>query len=166
MSQPTPTAPISAQQRPIGRILAEWAKLRVPTYQRDYSWTAIQINEFWEDIAPILDGSRDSYFLGPLVFIKTTEGEIEVVDGQQRLACASLLLAAIRDTLKEANEIDRSNLIDQPFLCRRDFRSLDASPKLIMNENDNAIYARIIQSSVNLEEMRKFTQDQKSLLSH
>jgi len=45
------------------------------------------------------------HFLGTIVTIPRTTGYLEVVDGQQRLATAAILLAAIRDFLKGKEDV-------------------------------------------------------------
>src|SRR5665647_2766230 len=88
---------IKSEERSIGSILADKRPLRVPAYQRSFSWTKTQIDDLWEDIQSILYDGQEQYFLGSMVFIQKADNSLEVVDGQQRLATLSLLLAAIRD---------------------------------------------------------------------
>ena len=83
-------------------------RFQVPPYQRRYSWEKDQWNDLWEDLTA-LETPQDKHFLGTIVFISgahKAQGNnlIDVVDGQQRITTISLLLAAMRDHYKEADE--------------------------------------------------------------
>jgi len=70
-------------------------KLEVPLHQRSFEWTE-QVEEFLEDVGGAFSSNREDYFLGSLVVISAPEPERpKVLDGQQRLAVVSLLLAEI-----------------------------------------------------------------------
>lgn len=95
----------------------------VPHYQRDYSWSHDHRLELWNDIYTAFTNNSD-YFLGS--FVLNTEnvdetGNLEIVDGQQRLTTLSTLFAVIRDisnaylddpsvdAFKAINHIDPNN---------------------------------------------------------
>lgn len=73
---------------------------QVPDYQRPYSWEDEQIEQLWEDIHSAMQSDDESYFLGPMILIKTADGHFEVVDGQQRLTTLTILFCVIRDLYK------------------------------------------------------------------
>ena len=64
---------------------------RVPIYQRNYAWTAIQIEQLIEDIDSSISSSSDSYFLGNLIVNQFDNNDYDVIDGQQRLTTLYLL---------------------------------------------------------------------------
>ena len=83
---------------------------RVPDYQRGYSWEESQLSDFWDDLINLPKG-RDHY-MGMLTLRKLTDAETEgwvdekwllredvdafhVVDGQQRLATALILIQCL-----------------------------------------------------------------------
>lgn len=75
-------------------------QLVIPVYQRVYAWTEAQCNTLWEDV---LQAGRTGspHFVGTILY-SVEEGDarnMDVVDGQQRLATVSLLIAALRDYL-------------------------------------------------------------------
>lgn len=78
------------------------ADFLIPDYQRPYAWTEDQCLTLWEDIFAfaIPEGDvdqfddNDEYFLGPIVTFRNTEGQLEIIDGQQRLTTLMLLLRA------------------------------------------------------------------------
>ena len=103
---------IKSEERSLGQILSDGRPLRVPTYQRNFSWGKAQITDLWDDIQRILYDSPDNYFLGSMVFIQREGNSLDVVDGQQRLATVSLLLAAIRDGFIVANDSARAQHVE------------------------------------------------------
>lgn len=84
----------------IGQLLREW-RVRVPYYQRSYAWKKAQVSELYDDFRRAITEGREHYFLGSIVGCQLgpSSDEIEIVDGQQRLATSMILLAAIRDHL-------------------------------------------------------------------
>lgn len=136
---------IKSEEKTLGSILSDKRHLRVPTYQRYFSWTKVHISDLWEDIQNVLYDNQDSHFLGSMVFIQKSDGSLEVVDGQQRLATVSLILAAIRDGFATANDTARAHQVEL-YLCSRDLKTLETVPKLALNETDNDLYWQIIDS--------------------
>lgn len=67
---------------------------RVPRFQRPYSWTQAELEDFWGDV--IIDGER-GYFIGGIVLFKEERGAFGIVDGQQRLTTITMLLCVIRN---------------------------------------------------------------------
>ena len=77
----------------------------IPRFQRPYSWTADNVGDFWSDT---IQSDSTDYFIGSVIVYETgevgeqrrTSPEYAIVDGQQRLTTITILLAAIRDSLK------------------------------------------------------------------
>lgn len=82
----------------LGAILKNY-KVRVPTNQREYSWTARQVLTLFRDWATAIN--EPEYFLGAVVAVSRDPGQLEIVDGQQRLATTAIFLTVIRDFLRE-----------------------------------------------------------------
>jgi len=72
-------------------------RLSVPIYQRSYAWEDKHILDLFSDIANAIANGENEYFIGSIVTTKNNTPRPEVVDGQQRLATATILIAAIRD---------------------------------------------------------------------
>lgn len=93
------------------------ADFLIPDYQRPYAWEDKECQTLWDDIFAFafpdddyekFDGSKDEYFLGPIVTFRNNEGKLEVIDGQQRLTTLMLLLRAFYsmfDNMKDANSV-------------------------------------------------------------
>ncbi len=94
------------QKRTLGELLSSTSPpIRVPDYQRDYSWDKKQITEFWADLAAFAGTDpkikpAGEYFLGATVLVNNGQHHL-VLDGQQRLATATILLAALRDKIQD-----------------------------------------------------------------
>ena len=93
----------------IGNLLIN-RKLSVPFYQRSYSWQEKQVSEFFHDLDYSIRHHEAEYFLGSLVMTQSDDAQpADVVDGQQRIATAMILLAAWRD-LRRASPRRKSHL--------------------------------------------------------
>src|SRR5258706_16196710 len=78
------------------RTLLSSGYYRIPRFQRPYSWTRENIQDFWDDV--VRDNPTD-YFIGSMVVFKDGQQRFGVVDGQQRLATIMILLAVLRNAL-------------------------------------------------------------------
>lgn len=93
-------ANFKAEDKTLQDVLFGHDKFRVPQFQRPYSWTTDQAEDFWED----LESSKESSFIGSFVLnseFKRNDGYIEIVDGQQRLLTTTIFIAALRDVAEE-----------------------------------------------------------------
>lgn len=78
----------------------------IPRFQREYSWETKNNEEFLHDIISnivLVDGKlvAQPYFVGAMLFVgdlaDSTQSDIQVVDGQQRLTTITILFSAISD---------------------------------------------------------------------
>lgn len=85
----------------IGRLLKEEGRFFIPHHQRDYSWTQDQLEQLFQDIEETQDIGQPEYFIGLMVFMPSEQQRaFTILDGQQRLATTTIVLAAIRSWLK------------------------------------------------------------------
>ena len=84
---------IEANDKEVQEILA-LGYFKIPRFQRPYSWTDEEVNNFWEDVVNRSDGH---YFIGSMVVYQTEKPFYGIVGGQQRLTTMTLMLAAIRN---------------------------------------------------------------------
>jgi uncharacterized protein with ParB-like and HNH nuclease domain len=96
----------SAQSRNIGDLLSDnlKGKIVVPQFQRGYSWGKKHVEDFWTDISEfqkesVVKGGRDAHFFGPIVIMQDENDSLVtyILDGQQRLATATILFSVLRD---------------------------------------------------------------------
>jgi hypothetical protein len=117
----------------------------VPQYQRSYAWEDRHVIDFLDDIERAVKGEASEYFLGSVVLAEGTDskGRPEVVDGQQRLATTTILIAEVRNHFL-ANKDEKHHNIDSQFLMSRDLRSDGDIQKLELNERDNDFFLKTV----------------------
>lgn len=142
----------------LGHILLN-EKLKVPIYQRPYSWKDEQVRQLLEDIARAKKrqrkGATSNYFLGSIVVIPRQESDrIEIVDGQQRLATTSIIITAIRDWHKSINDSAAVSEYEK-YLQWMDLKTRLWHPRLSLNETDNECYRKCILREPNSRKIDK-----------
>lgn len=130
----------------LGHILLN-RKLSVPIYQRSYAWEKEQVRQLLDDLSRAMrrreQGKLSQYFLGSVVVIPRPDGRLEIVDGQQRLATASLIITAIRDWYRSIDDKVGSEQCER-YLQETDLRTRLSDPNLTLNEIDNVCYLNAI----------------------
>ena len=78
----------------------------IPRYQREYSWTKENLEEFWNDLL-----TDEEFFFGSIVLKKpeSRNERVEVIDGQQRMLTITILYAAIRDIADDLGETEAAH---------------------------------------------------------
>lgn len=143
--------PFSAHCFPIGELMSDRFQLTVPSYQRPYSWTTEQAGELLDDLLEAsgqaeFDGpfGDSDYFLGAVVIMERDAdgsepyepddgGKVcEVVDGLQRIATLTILLAVIRDIAED----------DDPEISELATRAITsaAGPRLTLQSAEQAFF--------------------------
>lgn len=133
----------SAASRTLGDLLltVQPARLMVPTFQRGYSWEDQHVRSFWNDISAA-DRPR-KYFLGPIVVLNESGDITQVLDGQQRLATATILFSVIRDVASLINTQSASRF---SAFVQRDFIVGDKERRqLELGEIDDTFFRQVIQ---------------------
>ena len=115
------------------RTLLSSGYYKIPRFQRPYSWDRENIQDFWDDV--VRDGGGD-YFIGPMVVYKDGQQRYGVVDGQQRLTTITILLACIRDVLREQGFQDQAAGL-QGVIERK---NIDNKPEFIVTTESSYPY--------------------------
>jgi hypothetical protein len=132
----------------IGKLLRQ-GRLEVPPNQRSYAWREVHVRNLLQDLNEAVTGKiADEYFLGTIVLIQRLGEVPSIVDGQQRLATISILLARIRDHLRAINRTAAANFIEESFLSNIDLKLEDRVPRLKLNLEDNEFFATRILPSI------------------
>jgi hypothetical protein len=125
--------PIDVKRSTLGGALRD-GPLRVPDFQREYSWKKPRVAKLFADFANAMVKEQSSYFLGSVV---VTPGDPPaVVDGQQRLATTCIFLAAVRDAMIELGEAGEASTIYGDFLFKYDRSIREDAPRLLLNTDD------------------------------
>jgi len=71
-------------------------KYIVPLYQRNFAWRKAEIEQLLQDIYEAFNKNLNNsqsynYYIGSLIVLKRINGDLEVIDGQQRLTALSLI---------------------------------------------------------------------------
>jgi hypothetical protein len=126
----------------IGQLLHE-KRLHVPTYQRSYAWKKQEVWELFQDLRRAIEGDKAYYFLGAIVGCEENENAdtAEIVDGQQRLATTTILLAAIRDALIEMGDIEAATRFEGEVLQKTEgFEKPKTEQRLTLSEADEPYF--------------------------
>ncbi|WP_252180119.1 DUF262 domain-containing protein [Endozoicomonas sp. 4G] len=98
---------ISKKVLPVKAMLS--MSLSIPSYQRPYKWQDKHVNQLLDDV--IFHRGKSSYRLGTIVLHKDEqEGQLNIVDGQQRLLTLTLL-----SVLLDKERSFRPKLLEQTF---------------------------------------------------
>jgi hypothetical protein len=118
-------------------------ELAVPVFQRSYSWRpGEQVGDFWADLSSAF-GQLGEYFLGTVVLAtEGSGGRRTIIDGQQRLATTSLLLAAIRDELDKRGH-GKAEIVERDYLAKETLTSEGKDARLLLNTDDNPYFRGI-----------------------
>ena len=127
----------------IEQLFTPDAVFRVPQYQRSFSWGHDETEELWEDVLSSMK-RKSEYFLGTVVLQTIGPSIYEIIDGQQRLTCLSMLFASIRALFKSADD-PREERIFINFLGARDFtKDAQPKPKLVLNRTNNETFLQYV----------------------
>lgn len=126
---------------------------KVPRYQRCFSWEREQIETFWEDLTAVIKerkkGKKEDYFFGSMIFKELSEEEVEIIDGQQRMAVITILFSCIRDLLSYSNtfwvDLGLAGVIDNRYITNYGPSNLPQTFKLILNQTDDSFFKYYIQ---------------------
>ena len=91
-------------------------------------------------------GGPEKYFLGPIVILQKTRTEIELLDGQQRVATATILLSVLRDVAKDTgvkDGIDFARDTQSQHILKE-----NGEPTLTLGETDGTYFRDAIQSEL------------------
>jgi hypothetical protein len=148
----------SPKKNTLGEILSVSSpSLRVPDWQRSYSWTTKEAKEFWDDLIsfsekyPAENVDDQEYFLGSVVLVEDGDSYL-VLDGQQRIATSVILLSALRDQLRNINSNnDAATSLANKYLVDRDYSTNATKYKITMNVYDRDFFRQEILADRNTD---------------
>lgn len=112
-------------------------KFFVPSYQRGYRWTEVQIRELLEDLYDFSVSKQESdyYCLQPIIVKKRNDESWELVDGQQRLTALWLISALYYCSNKEdVVDLERKQY-SMTYDEKKTFTDLFTTINLLVEEN-------------------------------
>lgn len=133
----------------IGHILND-RQLKVPIYQRSYSWGPQQLNDFWTDLSGAKSAQQPQYFLGNIVLSgEGADSGHVIIDGQQRLATTMILLAAIRNEYRRRSDDKAKDIVQEEYIAKWDLRTRCSAPRLRLNSEDDAFFSPLVVEDAN-----------------
>ncbi len=95
----------------VGVLFKRQSKFFIPKYQRAYAWNSESVSDFISDLNICFDkrkhGSQINHFFGGVLSVKRNvigafdQHEYEIIDGQQRIATFTLLVAGLIKSYKD-----------------------------------------------------------------
>lgn len=139
-----------AGRQTIGALLSTTSpRIEVPEWQRSYSWDTPQVEAFWQDLVafdtqyPGDTITGEEYFLGSIVLV--TGGATNLLlDGQQRLATATILLSVLRDA-RRSFKADSATRLQNKYVSDFDDQSNTTTHVLTLNTYDRDFFRAAIQ---------------------
>lgn len=151
------TMDIAEQIRPkeMGDLFNQNEELRIPSYQRRYSWKEEHFEDLWNDLMRIEE--EGSHFFGTLVFMSNSAhiaqglNPIDIVDGQQRITTVSILLCAIRDHLRDGYDEEKvskrvDNIEENLWIFDRDGEK--QGMRLSLGNLDKRSYENLVKNRI------------------
>lgn len=135
----------------------------IPEYQRPYAWGDDEVVTLFDDLWQFSIERNEpngpkTYFLGSIVSFENTNGEKEIIDGQQRITSLFLLLRAVYAKLEgeETKSKEVQNFISKikPALWLEDEMTGDVDKSQILlrsevvTDQGNEILKNILQNGV------------------
>jgi hypothetical protein len=129
-------------------LIGNGKTFEVPPFQRDYSWTQENWDDFWADTVSLRANPDDRHYMGAVVVLNKSDRHFRIIDGQQRIATLSIFALAVIAQLGKlaARGVDpddnreRAASLRNSFIGQKDPVSLFESSKLSLNVTDRSFY--------------------------
>jgi hypothetical protein len=145
---------LSSQILNLAAVLTRKAALKVPRYQRPFTWTEREVRQLIQDLWRAYKRGATFYFIGQIVLVRN-QGKLEISDGQQRLATLTMILAYVRDRLPGRAKQFQSLIMDGD------------NPRMLLREEDASFFRGFVQEPDRMAEMAQHPEtgvDSKDLL--
>lgn len=137
----------------LGHLLSD-RLLKVPSFQRRYTWEPEHVDDFWQDIERAR-ASGDSYFMGTIVLASDVNDGTRalIIDGQQRIITTALLLIAIRDRLQSVNQTRAAQSVQEDYLSNYSLMEEEDIPRLNVSSEDMVPFSKLLEGEAPLENL-------------
>ena len=126
----------------LAAVLTRKPALKVPRYQRPYTWTDSEVRELIQDLWRAFKRKAPFYFIGQIVLVKNN-GKLEISDGQQRLATLTMILGYTRDRLPGRSKQYQQLIMD------------GESPRLLLRDEDANFFRGYVQEPGRITELAR-----------
>ena len=95
------------------QLLGNGLTYQIPRFQRDYSWTADEWDDLWQDILGFFDTDPEpAHYMGYLVLQSSDNKQFDIIDGQQRITTLSVMILAglshLEDIAESGSDSDKN----------------------------------------------------------
>lgn len=139
----------------IGRLVGDGSQFAVPHHQRDYSWGEDEIEQLFADVEEAQATGQEEYFVGLMVFLPSRDKRFVILDGQQRLATAVIILSAVRSWLRARDFREDAQQIESEFIAVRELGTSDYRSRLELNENNHPYFEQHVVTESPNEDVQK-----------
>ena len=138
---------MNSDTKSLGDIIFSNAKykVKIPKYQRPYSWGTQQIEEFWDDIVQ----DNPTYFLGPVIVnIEHRNGDDGLLKCRWSTAFNYLnnFSCSHRDTYTLFGRSDLALTIQGNFISRKDLDNVDKGYRLTTGISTSDFFLNIYKA--------------------
>lgn len=132
---------IKAEEAPLADLFSDKFIFEIPIFQRPLSWSEDNFEKLIDDIKDSMELGV-GHFLGSIILQKKDKNFYDLIDGQQRIAALTILLAVIRDF---TNNYDLREFTHSYIYQKRDpYRGIPETMRFIPWENLKDIFKRYI----------------------
>jgi hypothetical protein len=150
---------MDASETKAADLFAQGKQMRVPVWQRRYSWTKVEWEALWEDLERLRQEPQLTHFIGSVV-VRVAEHPragmpgiaelMDVVDGQQRVTTLTILRAAIRDRLAELQGEAQRAVLTRQMLVNHD-KCDEHKPRLVLQRLDDPALVAVVSGTEPVE---------------
>jgi len=134
----------------------------IPVYQRNYTWSKKDCEVLLNDIVEICYDENKTHFVGSIVYVKHSDGNI-IIDGQQRITTLSLLMLALKKTIDDGKLVTTNNTLTQEieyqFLVNQFSKNKDCRMKLKPFRDDSKAYSALYNENEEMVVDSKITEN-------
>ena len=146
----------------VSKILTNKTKIAVPFFQRSYSWKKSEQTQFIDDLLRVHNEKIKNYFIGTIFFKESEDNPSFVIDGQQRITTATILIIVIRDILVELND-SRFSTIENKFILDENLISQELEFKLYLNDINQQFFQDNLQTRSNASDRISYLKSTKKI---
>ena len=156
----------SPEQKNIKQMFSSYPIMKIPNFQRDYSWEKKYYGTFLNDILKGLSINNEKidnsdYFIGTMVFSgKLTDQYIDVIDGQQRLTVITIILSVLASKFKSIND---DGLAKATFKYVKAFDDYDRPVPKLKSETSYPYFEAYVQSIEKKESLNPSSEEEENI---
>ncbi|MDD3140371.1 MAG: DUF262 domain-containing HNH endonuclease family protein [Lachnospiraceae bacterium] len=143
----------------------------IPKYQRNYDWGKYQCKALFEDLKRYTNNlykdGNSKYMFGQIVAYNSDNNKLYILDGQQRLTTATIMIAAIRNILKNIDKHSYGDeTLQEKILQMKLVLLKEDKPLLNVYKSNETIFNIIINNPIELDNYIIENKSQQNMVSN